>query len=153
MSMTPTPPTVKASEPRVAPFMKARRSMLDMVPPYPRGPVGPGAGPLLFWLEDYATLGDSSMALATATGHSALCWPHGLARRERHKTPGERADPFRQRSSSARHDPIGVAISHVSEEQRLGAVVSSPHRERARYAQAHDRGLGAQAFDRLVAAR
>src|SRR5205823_8252495 len=48
---------------------------------------------------------------------------------------------------------IGVAISHVSEEQRLGAVVSSPHRERARYAQAHDRGLGAQAFDRLVAAR
>jgi len=68
------------------------------------------------------------------------------------KTPGERAGPFRQRSSSTRHDPIGVAISHVSEEQRVGAVVSSPHRERARYSQAHDRGLGAQASDRLVAA-
>src|SRR2546428_1134873 len=78
---------------------------------------------------------------ARPTGHSALCWPHGLARRERHKTPGERAGPFRQRSSSARHDPIGVAISHVSEEQRVGAVVSSPHRERARYSQAHDRSL------------
>src|SRR6266403_172655 len=26
-----------------------------------------------------------------------------LARRERHKTPGERAGPFRQRSSSTRH--------------------------------------------------
>ena len=37
--------------------------------------------------------------------------------------------------------------------QRNSALVSSPHRERARYAQAHDRGLGAQAFDRLVAAR
>ena len=60
---------------------------------------------------------------------------------------------FRQRSSSARHDPIGVAISHVSEEQCLGAVVSSPHRERPRYSQDHDRGLGAQASDRLVAAR
>ena len=37
---------------------------------------------------------------------------------------------FRQRSGSTRHDPIGVAISHVPEGQRLGAVVSSPHRER-----------------------
>src|ERR1700730_10913076 len=138
MSMTPTPPTVKASEPRVAPFMKARRSMLDMVPPYPRGPVGPGAGPLLFWLEDYATLGDSSMALATATGHSALCWPHGLARRERHKTPGERAGPFRQRSSSARHDPIGVAISHLSQEQHLGAARLQGKRRDARQGKSDD---------------
>src|SRR5258705_2023568 len=48
-----------------------------------------------------------------------------------------------------RHDPIGVAISHLSEEQHLGAVGSSPHRERARYAQAHDPCLGAQASDRL----
>ena len=35
----------------------------------------------------------------------------------------------------------------------LGAVVSSPHRERSRHAQAHDRGLGAQTSDRPVAAR
>ena len=57
------------------------------------------------------------------------------------------------RSGSAGHDPIGVAISHVPEGQRLGAVVSSPHRERPRHSQDHDRGLGAQASDRLVAAR
>ena len=69
------------------------------------------------------------------------------------KTPGERACPIRQRSSAAGHDPIGVALSHVPEGQRLGAVVSSPHRERPRHAQDHDRGLGAQASDRLVAAR
>ena len=68
------------------------------------------------------------------------------------KTARERAGPFRQRSSSARHDPIGVAISHVPEGQRLGAVVSSPHRERPWHSQDHDRGLGAQASDRLVAA-
>ena len=79
--------------------------------------------------------------------------PHWLARREREETPGERAGPFRQRSSSARHDPIGVAVPYVPEGQRLGAVVSSPHRERSRYSQDHDRGLGAQASDRPVAAR
>ena len=45
------------------------------------------------------------------------------------ETPRERAGPFWQRSGSTRHDPIGVAISHVPEGQRLGAVVSSPHRE------------------------
>ena len=84
---------------------------------------------------------------------SALCRPHGLARRERQKTPGERAGPFRQRSGSTRHDPIGVAISHVPEGQHLGAVVSSPHRERPRHSQDHDRGLGAQATDRPVASR
>jgi transposase len=75
-----------------------------------------------------------------------------LARREWHKTAREGAGPFRQRSSSARHDPIGVAISHVPEGQRLGAVVSSPHRDRPRHSQDHDRGLGAQASDRPVAA-
>jgi len=36
---------------------------------------------------------------------------------------GRKGWPVRQRSSSARHDPIGVAISHLSEEQHLGAVV------------------------------
>jgi transposase len=35
----------------------------------------------------------------------------------------------------------------------FGAVVSSPHRERPRHLQAHDRGFGAQASDRPVAAR
>ena len=57
------------------------------------------------------------------------------------------------RSGSAWHDPIGVAISPVPEGQRLGAVVPSPYRERPRHSQDHDRGLGAQASDRLVAAR
>src|ERR1039457_5815137 len=46
-----------------------------------------------------------------------------------------------------------LAVAHVPEEQRLGAVVSSPHRERPRHSQDHDRGLGAQASDRPVAAR
>ncbi len=36
---------------------------------------------------------------------------------------------------------------------RLDEVVSIPHRERSRYSKAHDRGLGAQAADRPVAAR
>jgi hypothetical protein len=38
VSMTSTPPIVKASVPRAAPFMKARRSMLDMIPPYQGAP-------------------------------------------------------------------------------------------------------------------
>ena len=59
---------------------------------------------------------------------SALCRPHWLARREREEMPGERAGPFGQCSGSTRHDLIGVAVAHVPEEQRLGAVVSSPHR-------------------------
>ena len=50
--------------------------------------------------------------------------------------PTERAGPFGQRSGSAGHDPIGVAISHVPEEQCLGAVVSNPYQERARHSQA-----------------
>jgi transposase len=37
--------------------------------------------------------------------------------------------------------------------QKDGAVVSSPHRERPRHSQDHDRGLGAQATDRPVASR
>jgi hypothetical protein len=64
---------------------------------------------------------------ARPTGRGALFRAHWLARRERHKTSGERAGPFRQRSSSAGDDPVGVAISHVPEGQRLGAVVSIPH--------------------------
>ena len=72
---------------------------------------------------------------------------------ERKKTSGERAGPIRQRSGAQRHDPIGLAISHVPKRQRLGAVVSSPDRERPRHAQDHDRGLGAQASYRSLAAR
>src|SRR5712692_2689526 len=51
---------------------------------------------------------------ARPTGRSALCRPHGLARRERQKTPGEGADPFRQRSGSTRHDR---SEEHTSELQ------------------------------------
>ena len=83
----------------------------------------------------------------------ALCRPHWLARREREEMPGERAGPFGQCSGSTRHDSIGVAVAHVPKEQRFGAVVSSPHRERPRHSQDHDRGLGTQASDRSVAAR
>ena len=101
----------------------------------------------------HAGAGSAVTKHARPTGHSALCRPHGLARRERQKTPGERAGPFRQRSGSTRHDPIGVAISHVPEGQHLGAVVSSPHRERPQHSQDHDRGRGAQATDRPVASR
>jgi transposase len=82
-----------------------------------------------------------------------LCRPHWLARRERQKAPGERAGPFRQRSRSARYDPIGVAVPSAPEGQRLGAMVPSPYRERPRHSQAHDRGLGTQASNRPVAAR
>ena len=78
-------------------------------------------------------------------------WPRRLTRRERYKTPVEGTGAFWQRSSPPRHDPIGVAISHVPEGQCLGAVVSSPYRECPRYPQDHDRGLGTQTFDRLVA--
>src|SRR5262249_58198651 len=85
------------------------------------------------------------------SGHSWLCRPHWLTRRERQKTPGERVSPFRQWSSSARHGAIGVAISNVPEGERLSAVVSSSHGERSRCSQAHDRGLGTQATDRSVA--
>src|ERR1700737_1001598 len=101
----------------------------------------------------HAGAGGTVAKHARPPGRSALCRPHGLARRERQKTPGERADPFRQRSGSTGHDPIGVAISHVPERQQLGAVVSSPHRERPRHSQDHDRGLGAQATNRPVASR
>src|SRR5262249_53393865 len=90
---------------------------------------------------------------ARPTGHSSLCRPHWLTRRERQKTPGERVSPFREWSSSARHGAIGVAISNVPEGERLSAVVSSSHGERSRYSQAHDRGLGTQATDRSVAVR
>jgi hypothetical protein len=62
-------------------------------------------------------------------------------------------DDIRESSGSAGHDPIGMAISHVPEGQRLGAVVPSPYRERPRHSQDHDRGVGAQASDRPVAAR
>jgi transposase len=79
--------------------------------------------------------------------------PHWLARREREEAPRERAGARRESSGSAGHDPIGVAISPVPEGQRLGAVVPSPHRECPRHSQNHDRGLGAQASDRPVAAR
>ena len=56
------------------------------------------------------------------------------------QTAGQRAGAIGQRAGSARHDPIGVAISHVPKGQCPGAVVSSPHRERPRYSQDHDRG-------------
>jgi hypothetical protein len=51
-----------------------------------------------------------------------------------------------------RHDSIGVAVPSTPKEQRLDEVVSIPHRERSRFSKAHDRGLGAQATDRPVAA-
>ena len=91
--------------------------------------------------------------LARSTRRSALCGPHWLARREREEAPRERTGAIRESSGSAGHDPIGVAISPVPEGQHLGTVVPSPHRERPRHSQDHDRGLGAQASDRPVAAR
>src|SRR5437660_1132507 len=107
------------------------------------------------WHRDGPHAGAGAVAAkhARPTGRSALCRPHWLARRERAEAPRERTGPFWQRSGSTRHDPIGVAISHVPEGQRLGTVVSSPHRECPRHSQDHDRGLGAQASDRPVAAR
>jgi hypothetical protein len=73
---------------------------------------------------------------ARPTRRRALCRAHWLARRERHKTARERASPFGQRSSSAGHDPIGMAISHVPEKQRLGAVVPNSYQKRPRQSQA-----------------
>src|SRR4029077_6254846 len=105
------------------------------------------------WYRDgrHAGAGGAVAKLARSTRRRALCWPYWLARRERKKTTGERTGPFGQRSSSAGHDPTGLAISHVPEGQRLGAVVSSPYRERPRHSQDDDRGLGAQASDRPLA--
>jgi transposase len=84
------------------------------------------------WHRDgrHAGAGGAGAKHARPTSRSALCGSHWRTRRERQQTARERAGPFRQRSSSARHDPIGVAISHVPEGERLGAVVSSPHRDR-----------------------
>ena len=87
------------------------------------------------------------------TGRSALSRPHRFTRRERKETPRERAGPLGQYPGPTRHDLIGVAVPSTPEEQRLDEVVSIPHRERSRYSKAHDRGLGAQAADRPVAAR
>jgi len=48
--------------------------------------------------------------------------------------------------------PIGVALAHVPEEQRLDAMVSLAHRRRPRrHPQDHDRGACPQALDRAVA--
>jgi transposase len=107
------------------------------------------------WYRDgrHAGAGGAVAKHARPPGRSALCRPHWLARREREEMPGERAGSFGQCSGSTRYDSIGVAAAHVPEEQRLGAVVSSPHRECSRHSQNHDRGLGAQASDRPVAAR
>jgi hypothetical protein len=107
------------------------------------------------WYRDgrHAGAGGAVAKHARPTDRSALCRPHWPARREREEMPGERAGPFGQCPGSTRHDSIVVAVAHVSEEQRLGVVVSSPHRERPRYSQNHDRGLGAQASDRPAAAR
>ena len=89
---------------------------------------------------------------ARPTGRSALCRPHWFTRRERKETPRERAGPLGQCPGPPRHDSIGVAVPSTPKEQRLDEVVSIPHRERSRYSKAHDRGLGAQATDRPVAA-
>src|SRR6266542_3317560 len=89
---------------------------------------------------------------ARPTGRSALCRPHWFTRRERKETPRERAGPFGQCPGPPRHDSIGVAVPSTPKEQRPDEVVSIPHRERSRYSKAHDRGLGAQATDRPVAA-
>src|SRR2546430_8353415 len=84
---------------------------------------------------------------------SFLGWLRGERdRRERKETPRERAGPFGQCPGPPRHDSIGVAVPSPPKEQRPDEVVSIPHRERSRYSKAHDRGLGAQATDRPVAA-
>src|SRR4249919_79123 len=61
--------------------------------------------------------------------------------------------PARAIPGSDEADSIGVVVPSTPEEQRLDEVVSISHRERSRYSKAHDRGLGAQATDRPVAAR
>ena len=63
--------------------------------------------------------------LARPARRGALRGPHGLARRKRKQTPREGTRPIRQRSGAAGHDPTGVALSHVPEGQRAGAVVSA----------------------------
>ena len=73
--------------------------------------------------------------------------------REHRRAKTDRLDTELQCPGPTRHDSIGVAVPSTPEEQRLDEVVSIPHRERSRYSKAHDRGLGAQATDRPVAAR
>ena len=53
-----------------------------------------------FGVEKADMLVQEVLSHARPTGRSALCRSHGFARRERQKTLGERADPFRQRSGS-----------------------------------------------------
>ena len=107
------------------------------------------------WHRDSRHAGAGSLVtqFAGPTRRGPLRRPHGLARRKREQTPGEGARSSRQRSRAPGDDPVGVALSHVPEGERPGTVVSDPHGERPRFAQNHDRGLGAQASDRLVALR
>src|SRR5271167_3013821 len=97
--------------------------------------------------------GREAVRIARSTRRRALCGPHWLARRVREEAPQERAGAIRESSGSAWHDSISMAISPVPEGQCLGTVVPRPHRERPRHSQDHDRGRGAQASDRPVAAR
>src|SRR5215472_4600320 len=60
----------------------------------------------------------------------------------------------RQCPGAARHDPIGMALADVPEQEYLDKVVSSADgRRQAGIAQSHDRRFGTQTADRLVALR
>ena len=70
-------------------------------------------------------------------------WWH--EQRERHGTIG-------QCPCAPWHDPTGVAVPTVPEEQRSGAMVSSAYGACTESTQDHDCGTGPQAADRVVAA-
>jgi hypothetical protein len=78
----------------------------------------------LIWRDTSTSLSPTTQSRSDADFPVLGAHTGWLARREWQKTPGERASPFRQWLSSARHGPIGVAISHVPEGKRLSAVVS-----------------------------
>ena len=65
----------------------------------------------------------------------------------------EKAGQGRQRPGAPRHDPVGVALPDVPEEQRTGAMVPPANNRSPRYhPQDHDRRSGAQAACRALAA-
>ena len=122
-----------------------------------------GAHPMLVMLARIRSIGIETAdmlvheAFARPTGSKGggtLRRPDRRAGREREQTTRQGAGQGRQCARAPRHAATGVALAHVPEGQRLGAVVSGADRRRqAGYPQNHDRGSGPQALDRALALR
>src|SRR4051794_3416035 len=97
--------------------------------------------------------GSPGQSGAGPPGGGALRRPDGIAGRERVEAAGEGARQVRQRPGAPGHDPAGLALPAAPEGQRARPLVPGAHRGRPRRrAQDADRGAGAEAPGRAVAA-